>query len=111
MLFRLLILVIQLKKTDYNTKTSETENKKNDHDHTKYITTQEFNKLTAQVQANLASKNHFDNFKQKTDFDDRLININKKLTLNKIKHALAENEANKLSKKLKQYQQNIAIFF
>ena len=29
-----------VKKTDYNTKISEIENKINDHDHTKYITTQ-----------------------------------------------------------------------
>ena len=36
-----------VKKTDYNTKISEIENKISDHDHTKYITTQEFNRLTA----------------------------------------------------------------
>ena len=36
-----------VKKTDYNTKISEIENKiTTDHDHDKYITTQEFNKLT-----------------------------------------------------------------
>ena len=52
-----------VKKTDYNTKISEIENKiTTDHDHDKYITTQEFNKLrlenfTARLkQANLASK-------------------------------------------------------
>ena len=34
-----------IKKTDYNTKISETENKiTSDYDHGKYITTQEFNK-------------------------------------------------------------------
>ena len=43
------MLVIQLKKTGYSTETSETQNKINtDHDHDKYITTQEFNKLTAE---------------------------------------------------------------
>ena len=32
-----------VKKTDYNTKISEIENKINDHDHVKYITAQELN--------------------------------------------------------------------
>ena len=36
------------KKTDYNTKISEIENKfGTDHDHDKYFTTEEFNKLTS----------------------------------------------------------------
>ena len=35
-----------VKKTDYNTKINEIGNKTKDHDHVKYITTQEFNKLT-----------------------------------------------------------------
>ena len=58
------MLVIQSKKTDYNTKISEIENKiTTDHDHDKYITTQEFNKLASEnftarlAQANLARKN------------------------------------------------------
>ena len=38
-----------VKKSDYNTKISEIENKiTTDHDHDKYITTQEFNTLTAE---------------------------------------------------------------
>ena len=38
-----------VKQSDYNTKISEIENKiTTDHDHDKYITTQEFNKLTAE---------------------------------------------------------------
>ena len=37
-----------VKKTDCNTKTSETENENTDYDHDKYITTPEFNKLTAE---------------------------------------------------------------
>ena len=52
-----------VKKTDYNTKISENENKTiTDHDHDKYITTQEFSKLTSEKfparlkSANLASK-------------------------------------------------------
>ena len=77
--------VIQLKKTDYNTKISETESKITGHDHDKYITTPEFNKLTAEnfaarlAQANLAYKNDIANFVKKTDFDDKLKNLNKKL--------------------------------
>ena len=54
---------------------SENENKiTTDHDHDKYITTQEFNKLTPETftarltGANLASKNHIANFVKKTDF-------------------------------------------
>ena len=36
-----------VKKTDHNTKISETKNKTPiDHDHDKYVTTQELNKLT-----------------------------------------------------------------
>ena len=53
-----------VKKTDYNTKISEIENKiTTDHDNDKCITTQEFNELTAEsftarlAQTNVASKN------------------------------------------------------
>ena len=62
MLFKLLILVIQLKQLLYNTRIFEIENKILDHDHDKFITTQEFSKLTANsfaarlAQANLATK-------------------------------------------------------
>ena len=38
-----------VKKTDYNTKIAEIENKLNNHNHDKYIDTQKFNKLTADV--------------------------------------------------------------
>ena len=44
-----LILVIQLKKTEYNTKVAEIENKLNNHNHDKYIDTPEFNKLATDV--------------------------------------------------------------
>ena len=46
-------------KTDYNTIVSPIETKINDHDHAKYITTQDFKKLASEnftAQANLASK-------------------------------------------------------
>ena len=58
-----LVISNLVKKTDYNTKTSEVENNiATDHVHDKYITTQEFNKLTSEnfaarlKQANLAKK-------------------------------------------------------
>ena len=46
LLLRLLILVIQLKKTDYNTKSKKIEKKYIDHDHDKNIAAYEFKKLT-----------------------------------------------------------------
>ena len=61
-----------VKKTDYNTKITEIEKKLTDHNHDKYITTPEFNKLGAivfnvrLVQANLVTK---------TDFDAKLSSI------------------------------------
>ena len=68
-----------VQKTDYNTKITEIENKTTtDHEHDKYITTQEFNKLTLEnftarlKQANLASKSDVANFVKNTDFDDKL---------------------------------------
>ena len=91
-----------VKKTGFNTKINEIENKITDHDHDKYITTPEFNKLTAEnfaarlAQANLASKSDIANFVKKTDFDDKLKNLNKKVTSNKTKHLLVENEFKKL---------------
>ena len=54
-----------VKKTYYNTKNTDTENKLNNHNHDKYITTSEFNRLAADVfnarlaQANLITKNRF----------------------------------------------------
>ena len=38
---------------------------------------------------------------KKPDFDDKIINLNKKLTLNKTKYILVENELIKLSEKVK----------
>ena len=82
-----------VKKTDYNTKITELENKLNNHNHDKYIATSEFNKLAADVfNARLAQANLI----AKTDFDDKLSNLNRKITQNKSKHLLVENELNKL---------------
>ena len=81
-----------VKKTDYDTKISETEKKLTDHNHDKYITTPEFNKFTAEIfaarlaQANLVTKTYF----------DKLISLNKKINSKKTKHLLIENELKKL---------------
>ena len=55
-----------VKKTNYNTSVSEIEGKINNHNHDKYITTSEFNRLTAQNfqlrlnQANVITKRDLD---------------------------------------------------
>ena len=55
-----------VKKTDYNTKITDIENKRNNHNHDKYVATSEFNILAADVfntrlvQANLIKKTDFD---------------------------------------------------
>ena len=82
-----------VKKADYNTKINEIE-KKISHNHGKYITTPEFNKLAAEILAlrlkwtNLTRKSDIANFVKKTDFDNQLRSV----TSNK-------NELNELSKK------------
>ena len=71
LLFRLLKLVIQLKKTDYNTKMFKIEKKTLNHNLDKYITTQEFNKLTKESfaarlkEAKLATKDDIGDFVKK----------------------------------------------
>ena len=88
-----LVLEVQLKKTDYDTKINELEKKLTDHDHDKYITTPEFNNLAANVcNARLAQANLI----TKADFDDKLSSLNRKITANKSKHLLVENELKKL---------------
>ena len=85
-----------VKTTDYNTQVSGIENKiTTDHNHFKYFTTQEFNQLTSEnfaarlAQVNLASKNGIANSIKKTDFDNKLKNLN-------------TNELDELSKKVKE---------
>ena len=54
------------------------------------------------TELNLASKNGIADFvKKKTNFDDKLKNCNKSITLNKIKLVLLENELDELSEKVK----------
>ena len=56
-----------------------------DHNHDKYITTPEFDRLTTEnVKARLAQAD----LVTKTDFDTKLQDISKKITSNKTKHFL-----------------------
>ena len=63
------------------------------HSHDKYITTQEFNKLTAQ---NFAARLKQANLLTKTYFDDKLKSLNQKINSNKTKNLLVEDELKKL---------------
>ena len=63
------------------------------HSHDKYITTQEFNKLTAQI---FAARLKQANLLTKTDFDDKLKSFNQKINSNKTKNLLVEDELKKL---------------
>ena len=84
-----------VKETDENTKINEIEKKITDHNNDKYITTPEFSKLTSEKfttrlkQAN-SSKSDIPNFVNKTDFDNKLSNFNKRINLNKTKNVLVE---------------------
>ena len=49
MKIKYLKLVALLKKKDYDTKVTEIENELNNHNHDKYIDTQEFDKLAADI--------------------------------------------------------------
>ena len=77
-----------VKKTDYNTKVTEIENKLNNHNHDKYIDTQEFNKLTADVfNARLEQPKLI----TKTEFDSKLSSLNRKITANQNIYLLKMN--------------------
>ena len=94
MKIKFLVLVLLLKKkTDYNTKISDLEKKLTDHKHNKYITTPEFNKLTTE---NFAAKLKQENLVTKTDFDNKPTSFNRKITSNKTRHLVIENELKKL---------------
>ena len=78
-----------VKKTDYNTKITDIENKLNNHNHDKYVATSEFNTLAANVfNARLAQANLI----TKADFDAKLSSLNRKITANKTKHFLNDND-------------------
>ena len=76
-------------------KTTEIGKKLTDYNHDIYITTPEFNKLTAK---HFSAKLKQANLVTKTDFDDKLKNLNQKINLNKTKHLLVENELKKLQR-------------
>ena len=86
-------------KTKYDTDKSELEKKflnyqacekkLTDHNLDKYITTSEFNKLTAEKSA---ARLKYRNLVTKTDFDDKLKSLNQKNNSNETKHLLVENE-------------------
>ena len=71
-----------VKKTDYNTKVTKIENKLNNHNHDKYIDTQEFNKLTAEIHiTSIHGRPNFDEFPRhfhllfRCNFDGRKIHV------------------------------------
>ena len=79
-----------VKKTDHNTKVNEIEKKTTHHNHDKYVTTQEFNKLTTEnfnarfVQANLVPKLLL--IIICPVFDNKLSRLNRIIVSNKTKH-------------------------
>ena len=78
-----------VKKTDYYTKITDIENILNNHNHDKYVATSEFNNLAANVfNARLAQANLI----TKTDFDAKLSSLNRKITANKTKYFLNDND-------------------
>ena len=77
-----------------NTKVSTVENEIPDH--AKYITTQEFNTLTAETFA--ATLRQF-NLVNKTDFDNKITRFNRKITSNKTKYLEFQKKLNSLTTK------------
>ena len=67
--------------TALDTKISEVETKIPDHD--KYITAEEFNKLTAE---NFTARSKQADLVSKTDFDNKLTSFNKRITSIKTRH-------------------------
>ena len=74
-----------------NTKFIEVENKIPDN--SKYIATQEFNKLTAE---NFAARLKQPDLESKTYFDNKLRKFNRRITSNKIKHLEVQKDLNSL---------------
>ena len=93
--------------TVLNTKIGEFENKIPDH--AEYITSQEFNKLTAE---NFAARSKQANLVSKTDFDNTLISFNGKITSSKTKYLAVQKlkkkqkKQNKTKQKTKQKKLN-----
>ena len=83
-----------VKKTDYETKVTEIENKLNNHNHDKYITTTEFNTLAVDVFNAILSRA---NLVTKTIFDNTVSSLNSKIAEDKTKNESIENELKKLN--------------
>ena len=80
-------------KTDYNTKNSDIKKKVTDHNHGKFITTPDFNTMVAGVfKARLTTQT---DLIKKQDFDFKLKDISDRVTKNRTKHLLLENELTK----------------
>ena len=73
--------------------TKITEVEKKIPNHAKYITFQEFNKLTAE---NFAARLRQANLVNKTDFDNKLLSFNRKITSNKTKYLEVQKKLNSL---------------
>ena len=90
---KFLTLIVWLKKQILTQKLVNLKIKLTDHKHDKYITTPEFNEITAEIfAARLAQVNLI----TKTDFDAKMSSLNKGITLNKARHLLVENELKKI---------------
>ena len=82
-------------------------NSNTDDDPDKYITSQEFNNLSAKnfrarsTQASLTRKNDISNFVKKTDFDNKPKKLNKNVTSNETKPVLVKKKLNELTAKVK----------
>ena len=90
---KILSISTLVKKTDYDTKINELEKKLTDHKHGKYVTTPEFNRLTAE---NFAARLAQANLLRKTDFDAKWSSVNRKITSNKRRNLLFGNGLKKL---------------
>ena len=85
-----------VKKTDDNKKISETENQVNDHNHDKYITTPEFSIMAPDVfKTRLAAQT---DLIRKPDVDSKVKGISDRVTKNKTKYVLVENELKELQR-------------
>ena len=82
-----------VKKTNCDTKIREIENKVNDHNHDKYITTPKFNALAVRV---FNARSARVNLITKADFNTELKKISDGVASNKSKHLLVETEFKKL---------------
>ena len=66
-----------------------------DHTHRKYITTPKFNKLTSE---NFAPRLAQANLIKKTNFDNKMSDLNRNIVSNKTKNLIIENELKKLKR-------------